>query len=49
MARQKLLKEKYQLEEDEQRLRKRKERFHLEEEIATHIAKLAVLRSHSSS
>ncbi|MEQ2159147.1 hypothetical protein GOODEAATRI_019574 [Goodea atripinnis] len=48
MVRQKLLKERHQLEEEEQILRKRKEQLKLDEEIAAHVAKLSVLKSQSS-
>lgn len=47
MARQKLLKDKHQLEEEEERLMKRKEQLQMDEEIAAHMAKLDVLRSQS--
>lgn len=49
MARQKLLKDKHALEEQEEHLRKRKEKLNLEEEIAAHMAKVSVLRASSVS
>ena len=47
MARQKLLKDKHELEEQEERLRRKKEQLKLDEDIAAHMAKLNVLRSQS--
>lgn len=49
MVRQKLLQDKHALEEEEQQLRKRKERLKLDEEIAAHLAKVSVLRAASVS
>lgn len=49
MARQKLLQDKHALEEEEQQIRKRKERLKLDEEIAAHLAKMNVLRAASTS
>ena len=46
-ARQKLLKERHALEEEEERLRKRKEQLQLDTEIAEKMAKLDVLKSES--
>lgn len=43
--RQRLLKDKHQLEEEEERLRKRKEQLKLDEEIAANMAKLNVFKS----
>lgn len=49
MAQQKLLKDKHELEDQEEQLRKRKERLNLEGEIAIQMAKLNVLKSQSVS
>lgn len=49
MARQKLLKEKHALEEQEEQIRKRKEQLQLEAEIAASMAKVKVLESSRSS
>lgn len=49
MARQKLLQDKHALEEEEQQIRKRKERLKMDEEIAAHMAKVNVLRAASTS
>lgn len=46
MARQKLLKDKHELEEAEERPRKRKEQLQLDEEIAAHTAKLYAISEH---
>lgn len=48
LARQKLLKEKYYLEQQEEEIRKRKEQFELEMEIAASVAKVNVLRASRS-
>ena len=48
LARQGLLKEKHDLEQQEEEIRKRKERFELEVEIAASKAKVDVLRASSS-
>lgn len=47
MARQKHMREKHALEEEEEQIRKRKERLKLDEEIAAHMAKISVLKSAS--
>uniref|UniRef100_A0A8C8DI38 Uncharacterized protein n=1 Tax=Oryzias sinensis TaxID=183150 RepID=A0A8C8DI38_9TELE len=47
MARQKLLKEKHELEEQEEHLKRKKEQLKMDEDIAAHVAKLNVLRSQS--
>lgn len=47
MARQKLLKDKHELEEQEEMLRRKKEQLKLDENIAAHMAKLNVLWSQS--
>lgn len=49
MSRQKLLQDKHALEEEQQQLRKQKERLLLDEEIAAHVAKVSVLRAASTS
>ncbi len=49
MARQKLLQDKHALEEEEQQIRKRKEKLMLDEEIAASLAKVSVLRAASTS
>lgn len=49
MARQNLLQDKHALEEQEEQIRKRKERLKLDEEIAAHMAKVSVLRAASMS
>lgn len=48
-ARQKLLKDKYELEDQEKQLQKRKEETNLQGEIEAQIAKLNVLKSHSAT
>jgi len=48
MARQKLLKEKYQIKEEGQWLRKRKERFEVEKGNCSSYGPLVVLRLHTS-
>lgn len=47
MARQKILKDMHELEEQEEQLRKKKEQLKLDEEIAAQMAKLDVLRTRS--
>lgn len=47
MARQNLMRDKHALEEEEERIRKRKEKLKLDEDIAAHMAKVSVLRSAS--
>lgn len=47
MARQKLMQDKHALEEEEEQIRKRKERLKLDNEIAAHMTKVSVLRSAS--
>lgn len=47
MARQRLLKEKHELEEQEEYLKRKKEQLQMDEDIAAHMAKLNVLRSQS--
>lgn len=47
MSRQKLLQDKHALEEEQQQLRKQKERLLLVEGIAAHVAKVSVLRAGS--
>lgn len=47
MARQKHMQEKHALEEEEEQLRKRKERLKLDEDIAAQMAKISVLKSAS--
>lgn len=47
MTRQKLLKDKHELEEQEERLKKKKEQLKMDEDIVAHVAKLNVLRCHS--
>lgn len=49
MVKQKLLKQKHVLEEEEQRLQKRKEQLTIEQDIAAQIAKLSVLKTSSVS
>lgn len=49
MSRQKLLQDKHALEEEQQQLRKQKERLLLDEGIAAHVAKVSVLRAASTS
>ena len=49
LARQKMLKERHALEEQEEQLRKCKEQLQLEEDIAASMAKVNVLRTASSS
>lgn len=49
LARQKLLKEKHALEEQEEQIRKRKEQLQLEGDIAASMAKVNVLRASGSS
>lgn len=48
LARQMLLEEKHALEEQEEKLRKRKEQLQLEADIATSVAKVNVLRASGS-
>ena len=47
MTRQKLLKDKHELKEQEERLKRKKEQLKMDEDIAPHVAKLNVLRCHS--
>lgn len=47
MARQNLMQDKHALEEEEEQIRKRKEKLKLDENIAAHMAKVSVLRSAS--
>ncbi len=49
LARQRLLKEKHALEEQEEQIRKRKEQLQLEAEIAASVAKVNVLRMSGSN
>lgn len=49
LARQRLLKEKHALEEQEEQIRKRKEQLQLEAEIAASVAKVNVLRKSGSN
>lgn len=49
IARQRLLKDKHALEEQEEQLRKKREEFGLEEEIAASLAKVNVLRGSGGS
>ena len=49
MAQQRLLQDKNALEKEEQQIQKFKEKLQLDEEIATHLAKVNVLRAVSMS
>jgi len=48
LARQRLLKDKHALEEQEERIRKRKEQLQLEADIAASMVKMAVLGASGS-